>query len=189
MLYNISLSFPFYDLQWWKRGWLHETEGRDELGEEARRQATRAPQCHAKELDSVLRALGSHSGLEAGFSSRQMWSCRGAVGTAIRWLPLSWVVLGASSLCSSLTLRSGPLSGRAGADKPVLPDEAYLGQVTLLPFRLSTNDPMKPEKGVASAGQRWRSTYPWPRGQLDSKPQRLTTPDLVLTAQIQFDNV
>lgn len=139
MLYNIGLSFPFYDLQWWKRGWLHETEGRGELGEEERRQATRAPQRQAEELDSVLRALGSHSRLEVGFSSRQMWSCRGAVGTAIKWLPLSWVVLGASSLCSFLTLRSGPLSGRAGADKPVLPDEAYLGQVTLLPFRLSRN--------------------------------------------------
>ena len=72
----------------------------------------------------MLRALGSHSGLEAGFSSRQMWSCRGAVQTAIKWLPLSWVVLGTSSLCSFLTLRSRPLSGRAGADKPVLPDEA-----------------------------------------------------------------
>lgn len=82
---------------------------------------------------------GGHSGLEAGFSSRQMWSCRGAVGTAIRWLPLSWVVLGASSLCSSLTLGSAPLSGRAGADKPVLRDETSLDQVTLLLFQLSRN--------------------------------------------------
>lgn len=78
-----------------------------------------------------------------------------------------------SSPCSPLTHRSGPLSGGAGADEPVLPVEACLGQAKQLPVRLSCPlqvcGQMEPERVVADVGQRWRPSCLPPRGQLDPK--------------------
>lgn len=160
----------------------------DEPGQVARRQATRAPWCQAEVLDVVLRALGSHGGLEAGSSHGQMWSCRDVVGRAITWLPLPWMVLRASPgphLSVSLS-PTGAGIWVEGLGQTYLscwlrlalarPHCCQSGRVSHF---LQACDQVEPRKAVTDLGQGWKpASLPSQRPAQPPRPQHLARPDL-----------